>query len=205
MDEKINILTEKIYSEGITKAKIEAETIINKAKQEAKNEIASAKEQAEQIIKEAQQEAENLRRNTNSEIKLASAQCTETLKKEISSLLIKSSVNNGVKSAVEDKDFWSQLIIGLLNVWNQKGQIDQFEILMAPDDLKVMQDYLSKNYQEKLDTAPHFIPSPSIKNGFKVNATKEGYQISFTEDDLEAFLMNYLRPTTKKLLFGKDE
>ena len=44
MENKLDILTQKLYNEGVDKARQEAENIINQAKQEAEKIIAEAKE-----------------------------------------------------------------------------------------------------------------------------------------------------------------
>ena len=49
MENKLDILTQKLYNEGVDKARQEAENIINQAKQEAEKIIADAKAKAAKI------------------------------------------------------------------------------------------------------------------------------------------------------------
>ena len=49
MENKLDILTQKLYNEGVDKARQEAENIINQAKQEAEKIIADAKAKAAQM------------------------------------------------------------------------------------------------------------------------------------------------------------
>ena len=42
-----------------------------------------------------------------------------------------------------------------------------------------------------------------LANGFKIGPKDGGYQLSFTADDFTGLVGEYLRPATKKILFGK--
>ena len=42
-----------------------------------------------------------------------------------------------------------------------------------------------------------------LSKGFKIGPRDGGYQISFTADDFTSLIGEYLRPATKKILFGK--
>ncbi|MCD4698471.1 MAG: hypothetical protein K8S16_19770, partial [Bacteroidales bacterium] len=63
MTKKILELTEKIYNEGVEKAKKEAEVIIANAKKEADNIINSAKNKEKNIAEQAQKQADELKKN----------------------------------------------------------------------------------------------------------------------------------------------
>ena len=45
--------------------------------------------------------------------------------------------------------------------------------------------------------------SKAIDNGFRIGPKDEGYLISFTDEDFKAIISEYLRPKTRKLLFGE--
>ena len=57
MTTKVLELTEKIYNEGVAKAKMEAELIIAKAKEEADNIINEAKNKEKESIEHAEKKA----------------------------------------------------------------------------------------------------------------------------------------------------
>ena len=44
--------------------------------------------------------------------------------------------------------------------------------------------------------------SKQIAGGFKIGPKNGGYLISFSDNDFERLIAEYLRPATKKLLFG---
>ena len=43
-----------------------------------------------------------------------------------------------------------------------------------------------------------------LANGFKIGPKDGGYQLSFTADDFTNLVGEYLRPATKKILFGEE-
>ncbi len=62
MTTKVFELTEKIYKEGVEKAKTEADIILEKAKNEASNIIDAAKQNEKEIIELAKKKPEKLSR-----------------------------------------------------------------------------------------------------------------------------------------------
>jgi V/A-type H+-transporting ATPase subunit E len=44
--------------------------------------------------------------------------------------------------------------------------------------------------------------SKKVSGGFKIGPKDGGYFVSFTEETFNQLIAEYLRPTTKKLLFG---
>ena len=68
MENKLDILTQKLYNEGVDKARQEAENIINQAKQEAEKIIADAKAKVAQMNADAETEISNLKKKAESEM-----------------------------------------------------------------------------------------------------------------------------------------
>ena len=44
--------------------------------------------------------------------------------------------------------------------------------------------------------------SKQMAGGFKIGPKEDGYMIGFSDEDFEKVLADYVRPATKKLLFG---
>ena len=80
MTDRIDNLTQKIYNEGVVKAKEDADQIIDSAKKEAEGILKAAKQKEAQIIDQAKIDAEEIRKNTDSELKLAARQFLSKLK-----------------------------------------------------------------------------------------------------------------------------
>jgi V/A-type H+-transporting ATPase subunit E len=83
MTKKLQDLTEKIYNEGIQKAKEEADTIIKEAREKASAIEAEAKKKAEKTTAEAEEKAKETKKHVEAEMKMALDQSVAALKKEI--------------------------------------------------------------------------------------------------------------------------
>jgi V/A-type H+-transporting ATPase subunit E len=108
MENKLRELTEKIYSEGIEKAKSDAVEILNNAQKEADGIIRKAQMEASEIISKANENAKEIKRNTESEIKLASKQAISKLKQEITEMVLVNSIEKPVRDVLKEKEFVGQ-------------------------------------------------------------------------------------------------
>ena len=109
MTNKVLELTEKIYNEGVVKAKVQADQIIADAKKEASKIIESARQKELEIIKLAEIQATELKKNTDSEIQLAARQFISKFKQQITNLVTVAQVEPPVKEAFNDIEFIKNL------------------------------------------------------------------------------------------------
>ena len=83
MDAKIQELTEKIYNEGVERGQTEAQRLIAEAETKAKTIEADAQARAAALIADAERRAKELKENTQSELRLYSAQLVDSLRSSI--------------------------------------------------------------------------------------------------------------------------
>jgi V/A-type H+-transporting ATPase subunit E len=62
---------------------------------------------------------------------------------------------------------------------------------------------MEKSAKELLAAGVEVGYSKSVKSGFKVGAKNGGYYISFSDEDFNALLGEYLRDKVAALIFGK--
>lgn len=202
MTKKILELTEKIYNEGIEKAKDEGKLIIAKAKKEADTIIASAKNKEKEIIEQAQKQADELKKNTDSELRLTSRQFISVLKQKITSLIITEQTKKPIKESFKDDDFIKQIVITTVKNWNPKNteQVD-LKLLLPPAQEKNIKDFFSEKSKDILNSGLEINFDSNIKNGFKIGPKDGSYHISFTDEVFENYFKTYLKSKTKKMLF----
>src|SRR5690606_34832053 len=97
MSEKLRILTDKIYNEGIEKAKLESEQLVEKAKAEAKAIISEAEKYKDKLIADTNQELNNQRKKVEADIKLAAQKAANQLKINIQNLITEQVITQPVK------------------------------------------------------------------------------------------------------------
>ncbi len=203
MENKLQELTEKIYSEGIEKANKEAEEIISKAREDAEKKHREAEKEAEAIIEKAKKEAEELKKNVQSEVQLSARQAINTIKQQITDLITAKSTGKEIKKALDDKNFMQKIIETAIKNWDPKSAkgID-VAVLLPEKDRKELEKYFSTKQKALLEGGLVLNFDDSIESGFKIGPKDGSFMISFTDQDFESFFRHYLRPRTTELLYS---
>ena len=204
MENKLQELTRKLYDEGLEKGRAYADKLVADAKAEAARLVAEAKAEAEAIVKAAEAKAEDLRKNSMAEISLAGKQAVAKLKEQVAEMIIAKSTVEGVKAANLDAEFVKKMLIEVAHNWNGASSDNVSLSAMLPEAAKAELDAaMEKSAKELLAAGVEVGYSKSVKSGFKVGAKNGGYYISFSDEDFNALLGEYLRDKVAALIFGK--
>jgi V/A-type H+-transporting ATPase subunit E len=205
MENKLQELTKKLYDEGLSKGRAEADTLITNAKTKAVAIIAEAQADAEKIKAEAQTHADDLRRNTLTELKLAGEQAIGKLKSTICDLITAKSSGESVAAAVKDPEFIKTTLTAIVNNWHgtATGNPDLKVLLPAADKQKFDANF-EQSVRGALKNNIDIEWSAGQKSGFSIGPKEGGYYISFDEDSFNALLGEYLRPKVRTILYGND-
>ena len=202
MTKKILELTEKIYYEGVEKAKNEAKLIIANANKEADNIISSARGKEKEIAEEAIKQADELKINSDSEIRLAARQFVSNLKQQIAGLITTAQTEGPVKEAFKDDEFVKNIILTIIKNWNpQKPEELNIKLLLPLKEEEGLMDFFNSKAKKLLDSGLEINFEPNIKSGFKIGPKDGSYHISFTDKDFDNYFKYYLKDKTKKMLF----
>jgi len=196
MNTKLQELTDKIYSEGVEKGNEEAKAIIEQAKVQADEMKAKAQAEAEKIITDAKAKAAELAKNTQSELKLFAQQSVNALKSEITDLICGSIVSASVKAATIDKAFMQKTILNLVKDWSKNQTIT-----IEANDAKALNEYFIANAKDLLDKNVKINEANGVKAGFTIIPEKEGYKITFGDEEFIAYFKEFLRPKLVEMLF----
>lgn len=202
MENKLQELTQKLYNEGLSKGQQEATQIVTDAKKEAQNIIDSAKKEAEAILKTAKQNSEDIKKNTNTELSLAARQTIGELKQRIEKMIILKGISPAVNAANDDPEFVKQLLLNVATSWNggSSSKIDLTAVLPADQQAK-FQTILSDSAKASLTNGLEITFDNKVKSGFKIGPKDGSFYISFSNEDFDALLKEYLRPQVTKILF----
>ncbi len=103
MENKLDVLTKKLYEEGVDKANQEAEKIIANAKESAAKLVAEAEAKARDIMAAAESESESLKKKSESEMALSARQAITALKQAVTDLISGAVSGEIAKTGFEDK------------------------------------------------------------------------------------------------------
>lgn len=201
MQNKLQELTDRLYNEGLSKGKQEGEELLAKAKVQADEIVAKAQAEAAQIVAAAQKQAEELKTKTESDIRMAAGQSIAATKKDIEMLIVGKMTEAEVKKALTSAEFVKELIKTVAEKFTTEGPVDLAVVL--PESLKKeVEPFVTKELAKMLGAGVEASFSKKVSGGFRIGPKDGGYFISFTEETFNELISEYLRPATKKLLFG---
>lgn len=203
MQNKLQELTEKLYAEGLSKGRQEAEEIKSRAQKEAEEIIASAKKEYDSILQKARKEADALKSKTENEIRSASLQTYSTLKQSIENILTINTVQAPIQESINDKEFVRELILTAAKSYDVKNNENVTLEVLVPEKLKEKMDiFIKESITKQLNVSVEVKGDKKIIGGFRIGKKGEGYHVSFTDQDFQNLFCEYIRPKTKELIFG---
>lgn len=201
MQNKLQELTDRLYNEGLSKGKQEGEELLAKAKVQAEEIVAKAQAEAAQIVATAQKQAEDLKTKTASDVRMAAAQSLAATKKDIETLIVGKMTDEAVKKTLSSADYVKELIKAVAEKFTTDGPVELAVVL--PEALKKeLEPFVTNELSKTLGAGVEATFSKKVSGGFQIGPKEGGYFISFTDETFTELISEYLRPTTKKLLFG---
>lgn len=198
MQDKLQELTDRLYNEGLSKGKEEGERIIEQARNTAAETVAKAKEEAQRILANAEKQAEDLRSKVDSDLKMAASQCLQATRQDVENLL--SEVNT--KAELSDPDFLKKLILAVAEGVSA-GQAKELDLVLPESLRSKLEPWAAGELSAKLKAGIGASFSKKIAGGFTIAERGSGWYLSFTDETFDALIKEYLRPVTRKLIFGK--
>ncbi len=199
MQNKLQELTEQLYNEGLAKGRQEGDRYLEEARQKAAAIVSDAKKEAEAIIAKAEKEAADLKFKAEADIKMASSQALQATRKDVENLIIEKISS---QNATSDPDFLKQIIQSVASKFSAQESSDI--ALVLPAALQEKLEPWVKNELSKVLSKPVQAEfSKKISGGFTIAPKDGSYFISFTDKTFDDLIAEYLRPVTRKLLFGE--
>ena len=199
--DKLQELTQKLYEEGLAKGKQDGEALLQKAQSEAEGIVKQAQEEAEAILAKARKDAEDFKVKVEGDVKMAAQQAVQATRSDIENLVVSKVVDGTVDKALANEEY----IKGIITAVAQKFSADEPAdlSLVLPESLKAALEPFVKNELGKLlGKGIDASFSKKVAGGFKIGPKDGGYFVSLTDETFKDLIGSYLRPATKKLLFG---
>lgn len=203
MDNKLQELTDKLYKEGLSKGKEEGEALLAQARQEADGILDAARKEAETILKNARKEAEDYRTKVEGDVKMAASQSLQATRKDIENLIIGKVVDEPVTSALSSAEFVKEIIRTVAGKFNpdEAAGLD----VVLPESLKAqLEPFIKGEAASLLKGGIDATFSKKVSGGFNIGPKDGSWFVSFTDGTFKELVGEYLRPATRKILFGED-
>lgn len=202
MQNKLQELTDKLYNEGLSKGREEGEALLAKAKSQAADIVAEAEKKAAEIMTKAEKEAEAYKVKVAGDLKMAASQSVQATRKDIEDLVVFKMTGSATEKALSDEAFVKEVIKAVAEKFNAETAMDLN--LVLPETLKSSLDPFVKNELSTiLKGHVNASFSKKIAGGFTIGPKDGSYFISLTDETFKELISEYLRPATRKLLFGE--
>lgn len=204
MENKLQELTNKLYQEGLTRGREEADAIIAKAKEEAQAIVKEAKKEATWMVDRAEQEAAEHKEQVENEIRMASRHTISVLKKKIQDLVVFKSLEGSTRKAMEDDAFVKDMISTLVQSFKPEdaGSMD-LDVILPQSQKASFNEFLRSRTSKIFDSGINVTFSADMENGFVIAPAGGGYQIRFSDKAFMALFNKYLSPGTQSLLYDE--
>lgn len=201
MQNKLQELTDKLYNEGLSKGKQEGEEILAKARAEADAVLEQARKEAGDILAKARRQAEDMTVKVNGDLKMAAQQSIAATRNDIENIIVTKMTGKEVTKALTSAEFVKEVILAVAKGFNAQESQDMQVVL--PESLrKELEPFVAKELAEVLKSGVKAEFSKKVGGGFTIGPADGGWFISFTDETFNALISEYLRPATKKILFG---
>lgn len=198
---KLQELTDRLYNEGLSKGKEEGEKLLEQAGKQAEDIVAKAKAEAAAIVAKAEKEVADLREKTMSDVKKASQQALQTTKADIENLLLDEICGKKVSKDLSSEDFLKEIIKVVAEKFSSETSADLSLVLPASMQEK-LEPFIAGELNKLLSGKVEASFTKKIEGGFTIGPKDGGYFISLTDETFSALISEYLRPMTRKLIFG---
>ena len=192
MAEEIQYLIDQIQKEGVEKAELEAEKIINDAKSKAKKIINDAKSEAEKNKSEAIDEAKSLKNKSITAIEQAARDLLITLGQSCEKVVL-STLDVSIKKELKH-EFLTILIKKII-----ENQNESLSVILNESDAKNLIGLVSDIAKENSNEIDLSVDS-NILSGFKIQFKENQVFLDYTNESLTRSLSEFLRPELAKIV-----
>lgn len=201
MQNKLQELTDKLYNEGLSKGKEEGEAILARAKEEAERIVRKSTEEAAALKARAEKEAADFRTKVESDVRMAAEQSLQDTKKSVETLALNAIAGSATKEILASPDFLKRIIQTVAEKFSSE-QPQELELILPSALQAEMEPFIKGELQKALSSGVSASFSKKISGGFTIGPKGSGYFISLTDETFSALICEYLRPATRKILFG---
>lgn len=200
METNLEKLTQTLYDEGLARGRAEGERMEREARGKAEKIVTEAEAKAARIVRKATEQAEELRTNTLAEVVMAGREAIGRIKSELAGAVVAKSIGSGVHSAGIDPEFIKRILVAMAHNWRGGGA--SLVALLPESEREKLDAAFSASAGELLKAGIEVGYSASVKTGFRVGEKGGGYYISFSDENFEALLGEYLRERAAKILYA---
>ena len=138
------------------------------------------------------------------DLKMAATQTISAIRQQVENMVITKAVAGPVETALSDEGFVKDLIAMVVRAFNAANPDGVgLDVILPTAAQKELEKAFGNEVAKGLSQGIEVKHVKGLANGFKIGPKDGGYMLSFTADDFTNLIGEYLRPATRKILFGK--
>lgn len=202
MENKVQELAQKIYTDGVEKAKAEAATILADAEKRRDQMLREAKEQAEKIIGDAKEAEAVTRQQTERDLRNLITNATDSLQASITNMINSAAVGAGVDAALATPETLYKVIVEMCRtLFQQSGR----GVEVSGEDALALESYFQKEAKELLDKGVAIREVAGRSASFDIAPEGADYKVNVSKEAFAEYFKGFMRPRMQEILFGKEE
>ena len=151
-------------------------------------------------MEKARKEAEDYKIKVEGDVKMASIQALQATRESIENLIVAKAVEP-VKDSLSQENYLKEIITAVAQRFSAEESADL--ALVLPEKLqKELEPFVKGELAKTIGKNVEASFSKKVAGGFKIGPKDGAYFISLTEESFRELVGAYLRPATRKILFG---
>ncbi len=150
----------------------------------------------------ARREADDYQAKVEGDVKMAAAQSLQATKKDIENLMVGKMTDKQVSSALSSAGFVKEIIKAVAEKFNAE-EAEDLNIVLPESLKKELEPFVSGELAGILKGGVTAEFSKKVAGGFTIGPKDGSYFISLTDETFKSLIGDYLRPATRKILFGE--
>ena len=204
MDDKLQELTDRLYRDGVEKARKEAEAILADAQKQKEEIIRNAENEAASILDKGRKSSDDLRSRMESELAMAARQAEGALKQRIVNILSDNTLSDGVQSALNNETLLNELIVSTMSAWASDGKIPEISLVLSEEKKGVFSEGLKSALKKQISDGLNIEFNSRMKSGFRIESKNGSYAMSFTDKDFQEFFRSFIKDKSRASLFKEN-
>lgn len=196
MDSQIQVLTEKVYQEGVLKGEQEAAKILSAANAQAEQVERDARARAEQIIAEAQRLASELKSNTERELKLNASKLIEATKASIVDVLAGRIAGDSVQALTANPELLQRVVLEIAKGFDLKHGVE-----ITSSQAEELKAYFAQNAKALLEEGLTIKQVAGKATQYTIRPQNGGFKVEIGEQEFVELFKSILRPQLAQELF----
>ncbi len=204
MNDKLQELTDRLYNDGVEKARKEAQAILADAEKRKEEILRNAEKDAASIIEKSRKDSADLQSRTESELAMAARQAEGALKQRVVNILSDNVLDESVKSALNNETLLNELIVATMSAWASEGNIPDISLVLSEEKKADFSQGLKSSLKKQLENGLNIEFTGRMKSGFRIESKSGSYAMSFTEKDFEEYFRSFIKDKSRSMLFKEN-